>query len=268
MRWRPNRKNRSTKWGSAVANNFKNLAKELMPREQMMSAASPRDVSTESLLAILLKTGAPGCDVVELSRRLISAFGSLDLLVRADWRTIESLIKAYNKAHPEKRVLGVGKVKRLELSAAFELVRRVYDKKAGDVRAAVVRTPEDAYGIFASVLASGDDQERFYVLPLDKRHHPLCEPKIVALGRADAVQVHPRDVFRDAIKWGAYTVVVAHNHPSGDPTPSPEDMALTERLVKAGETCGIPLMDHLVIGRAEGDGRGFVSIREEGCVVF
>ena len=105
------------------------------------------------------------------------------------------------------------------------------------------------------------------VLPMTQKKD-LLQRVIDAINSEYAVQVHPRDVFRDAIKWGAYTVVVAHNHPSGDPTPSPEDVLLTERLVKAGETCGIPLMDHLVIGRAEGDGRGFVSIREEGCVVF
>lgn len=252
-----------------MANNFKSIAKELLPREQMMNAASPRDVPSESLLAILLKTGAPGCDVVELSRRLISLFGSLDQLVRADWRTIESLVKAHNKAHPEKRILGIGKVKRLELSAAFELVRRVYDKKATDVRSLVVQSPEDAYKVFTTVAAAWDDQERFYVLPLDKKHHPICEPKVVALGRADAVMVHPRDVFRDAIKWGAYTIAVAHNHPSGDPTPSREDVALTARLVEVGKTCGIPLMDHLVIGSAESaEGYGFVSIRASGGVEF
>ena len=252
-----------------MANNFKSIAKELLPREQMMNAASPRDVPSESLLAILLKTGAPGCDVVELSRRLISLFGSLDQLVRADWRTIESLVKAHNKAHPEKRILGIGKVKRLELSAAFELVRRVYDKKATDVRSLVVQSPEDAYKVFTTVAAAWDDQERFYVLPLDKKHHPICEPKVVALGRADAVMVHPRDVFKDAIKWGAYTIAVAHNHPSGDPTPSREDIALTARLVEVGKTCGIPLMDHLVIGSAESaEGHGFVSIREGGEVEF
>ena len=252
-----------------MANNFKSIAKELLPREQMMNAASPRDVPSESLLAILLKTGAPGCDVVELSRRLISLFGSLDQLVRADWRTIESLVKAHNKAHPEKRILGIGKVKRLELSAAFELVRRVYDKKATDVRSLVAQSPEDAYKVFTTVAAAWDDQERFYVLPLDKKHHPICEPKVVALGRADAVMVHPRDVFKDAINWGAYTIAVAHNHPSGDPTPSREDVALTARLVEVGKTCGIPLMDHLVIGSAESaEGHGFVSIREGGEVEF
>lgn len=252
-----------------MANNFKSIAKELLPREQMMNAASPRDVPSESLLAILLKTGAPGCDVVELSRRLISLFGSLDQLVRADWRTIGSLVKAHNKAHPEKRILGIGNVKRLELSAAFELVRRVYDKKATDVRSLVVQSPEAAYKVFTTVAAVWDEQERFYVLPLDKKHHPICEPKVVALGRADAVMVHPRDVFKDAIKWGAYTIAVAHNHPSGDPTPSREDIALTARLVEVGKTCGIPLMDHLVIGSAESaEGYGFFSIREGGEVEF
>ena len=156
-------------------NDFKALPDELKPREQLRRAASPRDVSEESLLAILLKTGANGCDVVELARRLLKAFGSLHALVRADGRQLERTIKDYNRSHPEKRILGIGPVKALELTAAFELVRRGFEPKADDVRLRRVATSEDAYDVFKRGLALGDEQENFYVLPLDAKSHPLCE---------------------------------------------------------------------------------------------
>ena len=183
-------------------NDFKALPDELKPREQLRRAASPRDVSEESLLAILLKTGANGCDVVELARRLLKAFGSLHALVRADGRQLERTIKDYNRSHPEKRILGIGPVKALELTAAFELVRRGFEPKADDVRLRRVTTSEDAYDVFKRGLALGDEQENFYVLPLDAKSHPLCEAVRVTRGTLDRSPVHVREVFKDAIKWG------------------------------------------------------------------
>ena len=244
-------------------NDFKALPDELKPREQLRRAASPRDVSEESLLAILLKTGANGCDVVELARRLLKAFGSLHALVRADGRQLERTIKDYNRSHPEKRILGIGPVKALELTAAFELVRRGFEPKADDVRLRRVATSEDAYDVFRRSLTLGDEQENFYVLPLDAKSHPLCEAVRVTRGTLDRSPVHVREVFKDAIKWGAHAVMVAHNHPSGDPTPSAEDVVLTRCLVDASAVVGIPLVDHLVLG----NGR-FASLRERGDVVF
>lgn len=244
-------------------NDFKALPDELKPREQLRRAASPRDVSEESLLAILLKTGANGCDVVELARRLLKAFGSLHALVRADVRQLERTIKDYNRSHPEKRILGIGPVKALELTAAFELVRRGFEPKADDVRLRRVTTSEDAYDVFKRGLALGDEQENFYVLPLDAKSHPLCEAVRVTRGTLDRSPVHVREVFKDAIKWGAHAVMVAHNHPSGDPTPSAEDIVLTRCLVEASAVVGIPLVDHLVLGAGR-----FVSLRERGDVMF
>ena len=244
-------------------NDFKALPDELKPREQLRRAASPRDVSEESLLAILLKTGANGCDVVELARRLLKAFGSLHALVRADGRQLERTIKDYNRSHPEKRILGIGPVKALELTAAFELVRRGFEPKADDVRLRRVTTSEDAYDVFKRGLALGDEQENFYVLPLDAKSHPLCEAVRVTRGTLDRSPVHVREVFKDAIKWGAHAVMVAHNHPSGDPTPSAEDIVLTRCLVEASAVVGIPLVDHLVLGADR-----FASLRERGDVAF
>ena len=244
-------------------NDFRSRPRELMPREKMRRAASVRDVETEALLAVMLKTGAVGCDVETLSRRLLKAAGSLARLVKCDWRELEALVRSYNAAHPEAPVRGIGPAKILDLAAAFELVRRGYDVAGDDVRRCAVRTARDAEAVFRRALSRDDEQENFLVLPLDSKNHPLCEPLRVTRGTLDKSPVHGREVFRDAIRWGAYAVMVAHNHPSGDPTPSADDVVVTRRLVEVSKVVGIPLLDHLVLGRGR-----FVSIRSAGAVAF
>jgi len=244
-------------------NNFKALADELKPRERMRRAASARVVDDVALLAVILKTGAPGCDVVELSRRLLKAFGSLPRLVRCDWRELGEVIKQYNKDHPHERVLGIGPAKQLVLAAAFELVRRGFEIKPEDVRARVVNSTEVAAEIFRRALEMGDEQENFLVLPLDAKNHPISEPIRVTRGTLDMSPVHGREVFKDAIRWGAHAVMVAHNHPSGDAEPSRDDVVMTRSLVEVSTVVGIPLVDHLVLGR-----NSYVSIRESGLVDF
>lgn len=246
-----------------MPNNFKELSDELKPREKMRRASSVRTVDDASLLAVMLKTGARGCDVAESSRRLLKAFGSLPRLVRCDWRELGETIKRYNQEHPSERVLGIGPTKLLELAAAFELVRRGFEVKPEDVRAKVVDSAESAVEVFRRSLAMGEEQENFLVLPLDSKNHPLCEPICVTRGTLDSSPVHAREVFKDAIRWGAHSILAAHNHPSGDSEPSQEDIVVTKRLVEASLVVGIPLIDHIVIGK-----RGFVSLRESGAVAF
>ena len=244
-------------------NGFKALSDELKPREKMRRASSVRTVDDAALLAVMLKTGTQGCDVVESSRRLLKAFGSLPRLVRCDWRELGETIRQYNKAHPTERVLGIGPTKQLELAAAFELVRRGFEVLPEDVRAKVVDSTEVAVDVFRRSLAMGEEQENFLVLPLDSKGHPLCEPICATKGTLDMSPVHAREVFRDAIRWGAHAVMVAHNHPSGDPKPSREDVVMTKRLIEASSVVGIPLLDHLVLGNG-----AHVSIRESGLVPF
>lgn len=244
-------------------NDFKSLADELKPRERMRRAASVRTVDDVALLAVILKTGAPGCDVLELSRRLLKAFGSLPRLVRCDWRELGEVLRRHNKDPPDERVLGIGPAKQLILAAAFELVRRGFEIKPEDVRAKVVDTAEVAAEIFRRALEMGDEQENFLVLPLDAKNRPISEPIRVTRGTLDMSPVHGREVFKDAIRWGAHAVMVAHNHPSGDPEPSREDVMMTKRLAEVATVVGIPLLDHIVLGRD-----AFVSIRERGEVRF
>lgn len=248
---------------------FKTRVGELKPREQMERAASPHDVSEEALLAVLLKTGTVGCNVVEQARRLLLAFGGVQGLVSSDWRALENRIKRYNKEHSAAPIKGLGHVKCLELAAAFELGFRGVRVSPEEVRLMRIRSSADAYRVFKSFALSNDGQENFLVLPLDAMKHPICEPIRVFKGTADSAPVYAREVFRDAIRWGAISIIVAHNHPSGDPTPSDDDIAITKELISAGKLLGIPLTDHIVIGFANCNaGKGYVSLREEGRLTY
>ena len=108
-----------------MANDFKSRTTELKPRERIETAGSASVASAVELLAIILKTGAAGCDVMELSRRLIDAFGGVEELVKTDLNTLKNGVREYNRRNPERKILGLGRVKMLELAAAFELARRV-----------------------------------------------------------------------------------------------------------------------------------------------
>lgn len=235
---------------------------EIKPREQMERAASAHDVPDEAVLAVLLKTGTVGCDVLEQARRLLRAFGGIQNLVSSDWRTLERRIASYNAERPEAPIKGLGRVKCLELAAAFELGFRGVRAKPEEVRLMRIRTAADAYRLFRSFALEGDGQEQFLAVPLDALLHPFCEPVRLFKGTVDSAEVRVREVFRDAIRWGARSIVVAHNHPSGDPEPSRDDLSLTKRLADAARLLGIDLFDHLVLGApGSAGGRGYVSIR-------
>ena len=252
-----------------ASESFNNIPKELKPREQMQSARTPRELSDEALLAILLKSGSEGCNVLELARGLIRVYGSLRSLMTADWRTMRSRVKEYNRNNPEKRILGLGQVKCMELAAAFELGRRKACMDVGEIYKKKVRSPQIAFNIFRAYIEPRDTQESFFVLPLDSDDKPLSEPILMSRGTADHTIVHPRDVFKDAVRWGASSIIVAHNHPSGDPTPSEDDVKLTRALLRAAEGMAVPLNDHLVIGDVNRPGgKRYVSIRESGLIEF
>ncbi len=155
------------------------------------------------------------------------------------------------------RVPGIGRAKACALCAVAELARRLGGSslRRGDP----IRCAEDAYLRVRAHLVLLR-QEVFVALALDARHRVLALRR-VAQGSATCVEVHPREVFGPAVREGGAAVIVAHNHPSGDPEPSSEDTALTARLVRAGELLGIPLLDHLVVGASS-----FVSLAERGIM--
>ena len=235
-----------------MANNFKERVAELKPRERIETAGSASVASAVELLAVILKTGAAGCDVMALSRRLIDAFGGVEELVRTDLNTLKSGVARYNKANPDRKVLGLGRVKMLELAAAFELARRGYARKKNLKKP--IRSSADAVEVFRGVMKIDTEREMFLALPLDSKKRPLADAQVISIGTANGVSVHPRDVFATAVRWNASAIVVAHNHPSGDASPSNRDDELTRGFDVAGKMMGIPLVDHIILG-----GKSFYS---------
>ena len=148
-----------------------------------------------------------------------------------------------------------------ELAAAFELVRIAYEKPQEGELPQIIETSADAAKWFRAKMRLGDDREHFFVLPLDAAHKPISEAICVSSGLLNGTPAGAREVFAQAVQWQAAAIVVAHNHPSGDPTPSRKDVELTKELEAASKVLRIPLLDHLVIGSPKSaDGVGFVSI--------
>jgi len=215
---------------------IKDLPIDDRPREAFMRAAEPeREISDAHLLAILIRTGRKGSSAIDLANRLINHFGGAAKLVDATWQQIVAA-----------KVPGVGKVAAVQLAAAFALVKRNV-KTSHRSFSRAIETSDDVVRQVRSV-GIDEKQECAFALYLDAKRHLLCEPMRISRGTADKTFLHPRDIFRQAIRLGAVSVIVAHNHPSGNATPSDEDIAETRRLLEVGEITGIPLDDHVVIG--------------------
>ena len=212
------------------------------PRERMQ-ALGAEALSAQELLACLLGRGSAGESVLVTVQRLLGRFGSLEGIARA---SLEEL----------SQVRGVGPAKGVQLKAAFELARRA-ELSSEPAAARPVGTAEAAKRLARRHLA-GRKREHFIAILLDARHRPLRVVP-VSIGTLEMSVVHPRETFREAIVGRACAILVAHNHPSGDPSPSPEDLELTRRLVEAGKLIGIPVLDHLIVG-----GRECVSLRQGG----
>lgn len=220
---------------------IKDLPPELRPRERLL-ARGPAALSLAELLAVLLRTGSRVRSALEVATDLLVRHGSLERLAGATPAEL-------------RQTSGVGEVKALDLLAAFELGRRL-GALPPRLRPAI-RTPADAARLVMNDLRFMET-EHFVVLLLTVKHEVLDRVEI-SLGGVASSPVHPREVFKPAVKQGAAGVILVHNHPSGDPTPSQADVAMTTRLSRAGRIMGIPIIDHIVIG----DGR-YVSLRERG----
>jgi DNA repair protein RadC len=213
------------------------------PRERLAALGSA-SLSDAELLALLLRTGAARRGALALATELLTDCGGLAGIARAG-------------AHELARTPGVGAAKAATLLAALELGRRVAAGRLPEGRP--LRGPEDVYRHFHPHLRHAA-QERFLVVMLDGRHRVLGH-ETVSQGTLTASLVHPREVFRPALRAGAAALVLVHNHPSGDPSPSAEDREITRRLARAGEILGVRVLDHVVVAE-----RGFRSLREEGCL--
>ncbi len=212
------------------------------PRERLKTLGA-QALSNAELLAILLRVGVQGENVVQLGQRLLQTFGGLSGLHRVSF---DELCAQH----------GVGEAKAAQIKAAIELGRRL--SLESDARP-VISSPADAAALLSYEM-SGLEQEHLRVILLDTRNHVL-EIREVYRGSVNSAQVRIAEVFRDAVRRNATAIVVAHNHPSGDPTPSPEDIALTRALVQAGKLLDILVLDHLIIGKGR-----FVSLKERGVI--
>lgn len=248
---------------------FKNLPSEMLPREKLMRSGSAEELTNEELLSIILRTGFHGCDVWELSHRLLEAFHGLNDLVYSDPRSMMTRINEYNQVNPNRQIRHVGTIKLLELCAALELVKRARTEQENFFHNKKLCSSSAAFTLFNKIIDSKPKQEHFLVLPMDSSYHPLCDPICINKGRVDNVKIHPREVFYEAVRWRAYALIIAHNHPCGDPTPSEEDIKLTKILIEIGKIHQIPIIDHLILGDSiSNNGTGFVSIRNLAILDF
>ncbi|MCL6610616.1 MAG: DNA repair protein RadC [Peptococcaceae bacterium] len=222
---------------------MKELPEDIRPRERLLKEGAEA-LSEIELLAILLGTGSREATALELASLVMARFKSLRLLLDA---TVEEL----------SEVKGVGPAKACQVKAALELARRLA-QFSGPPRP-VIKSPDDAAGLVMEEMRHLD-REHFRALLLNIRNQVIGVDK-VSVGTLNSSAVHPRELFRNAIKRSAASVILVHNHPSGDPTPSREDLDITLRLSEAGKIIGIEVLDHIIIG----DNR-FTSFKAKGLI--
>ncbi|WP_342515257.1 DNA repair protein RadC [Sporosarcina sp. FSL K6-1522] len=211
------------------------------PRERLIRQGAG-SLSNQELIAILLRTGTKSESVLVLANRILSSFDKIQDLKNV---TIEELMA----------VKGVGQAKAVQLLAAAEIGKRLYQKHSEGRY--TIRSPEDAAAYLMTDMSSLN-QEHLVALFLNVKNEVLHKQTIF-IGSLNASIVHPRDIFREAVKRSAASIIISHNHPSGNPSPSPEDIAVTKRLIEAGEIMGIETIDHIIIGDHQ-----FVSLKEKG----
>jgi DNA repair protein RadC len=220
---------------------IRDMAEQDRPRERLRKVG-PGALSTAELLAIVLRTGTGGENVLRLAERLLLTFQSLPGLAKASMTELMS-------------VKGIGEAKASEVKAALELGRRLM-ASAPEERP-TVSSPSDAANLLMSEMMFLE-QEHLRLVLLDTRNRVLATPTVY-VGSLNTSVVRVGEIFRAAIKANAAAMIVAHNHPSGDPSPSPEDIRVTRQMVEAGKLLDISVLDHIVIGYQR-----FVSLKERG----
>lgn len=205
------------------------LNKNDLPREKAILHGI-KSLATHELLAILLRTGYKQQNVLQLAYEVLAFNNGLIGLSRLDYQEL-------------KEIKGLKKAKALSLMAAFELAKRLNDYSTSDVK---INSPEAIFSFFNPKLKY-ESQERFYVVFLNTKNI-MTSYKELFVGGLDRSIVHARDIFRESVKNNAAKIILIHNHPSGDPTPSEADIHITKELIEAGEIIGITIIDHIIIG--------------------
>jgi DNA repair protein RadC len=211
------------------------------PRERL-AALGPQALSAAELIAILIRTGVPGENAVQVGQRLLHALGGISGLHRASFQDLQG-------QH------GLGEAKAAQIKAAIELGRRL-TLESPEERPAI-NSPADAAALLMYEM-SALEQEDLRVIVLDIRNRVL-EIADVYRGSVNSAQVRVAEIFKAAIRRNAPSLIVVHNHPSGDPTPSPDDVAVTRAMVQAGKLLDVEVLDHIVIGQGH-----WVSLKERG----
>ncbi len=220
---------------------IKDLREEDRPRERL-AKLGPQSLTTAELLAILLRVGMVGETAVQVGQRLLQTFGGISGIHRASFDELQN----------QK---GIKLAKAAQIKAAIELGRRLVLESPEE--RPVVHTPADAAELVQYEM-SALEQEELRVLLLDTRNR-VQHIETVYRGSVNSSQVRVAEIFKAAIRRNATNLIVIHNHPSGDPTPSPDDVAITRAILQAGELLDVKLLDHIIVGRGK-----FVSLKERG----
>ena len=226
---------------------IKDLPAGERPRERLLENGAD-SLKLSELLAIILRTGSRGASAVDMGERLISQFGTLDKLARAPLEELQ-------------KVKGIGRDKAIGLKAAFTLAQKMAQEIRQD--SPVLDRPE-----FIAEMLREDvrfyEVETFQIVLLNTRRKLIRVEKI-SQGTLDTILIHPREVFKIAITANAAAIVLVHNHPSGDPTPSEADIKVTRDLIRAGQLLKIEVLDHIIIGsRTQERPKDYSSLRELG----
>lgn len=230
---------------------IKDLPDEERPRERLAQFGADA-LRTSELIAILLRTGTKGVSAIHVAEQLVNRFPSLDLLARASLKDLA-------------KTKGIGRDKAIALKSAFTLAQRMARELRAE--APLVETPEQVADLLREEYRQ-TSVESFKIILLNRRNR-LINVENISQGTVDSLLIHPREVFRHAIAANACAVILVHNHPSGDPTPSSADISATADLVRAGQVLKIDVMDHVIIGaRIKGHMRDYFSIRQAGLVAF
>ena len=226
---------------------IRELPEQERPREKLTNLGA-NALSDSELIAILLRTGLPGANAVDVARQLLARFGSLCALARA---SVTELAE----------IKGVGPAKAVQLAAAFGLATRL-------ARETLARTPLDKPQLVYDLLGAEMRQlgkESLRVVLLDTKLH-LLRVEEISLGSLNECLAHPREILRPAILHNAYAFILAHNHPSGDPTPSEADRRLTHRIAEAARLLQLTFFDHIIVGAPSLDRPAYFSFREAGVL--
>ncbi len=222
---------------------MKDFPNDERPRERFMKQG-PESLANHELIALLIQTGSKNESVLTLANKLLIHFDGLRLLKDA---SLDEL----------KAIKGIGTAKAIQLMAAIELGRRVSNLEFTDRYC--IRSPEDAAKYMMNDMKFLS-QEHFICLYLNTKNQ-VMHKQVVFIGSLNASIVHPREVFKEAFRRSAASIICLHNHPSGDPSPSREDIEVTKRLVECGKIIGIDLLDHIIMGENK-----FISLKEKGYV--